>query len=76
MKKLLMGIEVFITLFAVILQMPYTLIAGAIVSYQWKPFEYSNNIYVWLPTIGIEAVWLDTVGRIDYEVISYKELFN
>lgn len=76
MKKLLMGIELVITLFAVILQMPYILIAGAIVSYQWEPFECSNNIYIWLPTIGIEAAWIDTLGRIDYEVIFYKELFN
>ena len=76
MKKLLEGIELFINLFAIILQTPYLLIAGAIVSYQWEPFECSNNIYAWLPTIGIEEMWIDTLGRIDYEVILYKELFN
>ena len=76
MKKLLNDIELFINLFALILQTPYLMIAGAIVSYQWEPFECSNNIYAWLPTIGIEAIWIDVDGRLDYELIFYKELFN
>ena len=76
MKKLLNGIELFIDLFAVILQSPYLIIAGAIVSYQWKLFECSNNIYAWVPTIGIEAMWIDVDGRLDYKFIFYKELFN
>jgi hypothetical protein len=76
MKKLLEGIELFIDWFAILLQLPYLTIAGMIVSYRWEPSELSDNIYAWLPTIGFEQIWIDAYGRLDYEIILYKELFN
>ena len=74
--KIIEGIRIIIDSMAVIIQVPYMIIAGAIMGESYIPFIGSNDVYVWYPTYDVIKVWMQPNGDITYDLVTYKELFR
>lgn len=76
MKSIMDAIGFAIDLVAVLIQMPYIVIAGCIASCAHRAGICSKPTYVWLPLTGVHKVWKEPNGDTMSITLTYKELFN
>lgn len=77
MRKIIHAIKSLIDLPIMVVQIPYVYIASLIMGalFEVAPYKF-RAIYVWLPTIGVVELWIDSYGRTDSREITYKGLFS
>lgn len=76
MKCVLLMIMLMVDSMAIMVQIPYIFIAGAILMYNCDRNKYDKKICVWIPTIGIMQYQYAEDGILHKKEVGYKELFN
>ena len=76
MMTIMKAIGFTIDFMVILIQVPYMIIAGAIIGWTYCPYVGSNGMYIWYPTDGVIKMWMRPNGDMTYELVTYKELFH